>query len=98
MSLFAKLKRRNVFRVATAYVITAWLILQVADIVLGNIGAPAWIFHVIFLLLAHGLPLAILFAWAYELTPDGLRREQDAVRSESVTRQTGRPHIVPLYG
>ncbi len=90
MSLFAELKRRNVIRVAIAYVITAWLILQVADVVLGNIGAPGWVFQVILLLLALGLPMAILFAWAFELTPEGLKREKDVDRSESITSQTGR--------
>jgi serine/threonine-protein kinase len=90
MSLFLELKRRNVIRVAIAYVITAWLILQVADVVLGNIGAPSWVFQVILLLLALGLPLAILFAWAFELTPEGLKREKDVDRSESITSQTGR--------
>jgi serine/threonine-protein kinase len=90
MSLFSELKRRNVIRVTIAYVITAWLVLQVADVVLGNIAAPAWVFQVILLVLALGLPIAVLFAWAYELTPHGIRREKDIVRSESVTQQTGR--------
>ncbi len=90
MSLFSELKRRNVLRVAIAYVITTWLILQVADVVLGNIAAPAWIFQVVLLLLALGFPLVILFAWVFELTPEGIKREKDVVRSESVTQQTGR--------
>lgn len=90
MSLFLELKRRNVIRVSVAYVITAWLVLQVADVVLGNIQAPAWVFQVILLLLAIGLPVAVIFAWAYELTPDGIRREKDVVRTASVTSKTGR--------
>lgn len=90
MSLFAELKRRNVIRVAIAYVITAWLVLQVADVVLGNIDAPGWVFQVILLLLGLGLPMAILFAWAFELTPEGIKREKDVDRSASVTAQTGR--------
>ena len=90
MSLFAELKRRNVIRVAIAYVITAWRILQVADVVLGNIEAPGWVFQVIMLLLALGLPVAILFAWAFELTPEGLKREKDVDRSASITSHTGR--------
>jgi len=68
MSIFAELKRRNVIRVAVAYVITTWLILQVADVVLGNIGAPGWVFRTILLVLVLGFPLAMFFAWAYELT------------------------------
>jgi len=90
MSLFHELKRRNVIRVAVAYVITAWLVLQVADVVLGNIEAPAWVFSAILLILGLGFPLAMLFAWAFELTPEGLKREKDVQRSESVTHQTGR--------
>ncbi len=67
MTLFTELKRRNVFRVGIAYVVTAWLILQVADIVLDNTPAPDWVMQVIMLLMAIGFPLALLFAWAFEL-------------------------------
>jgi TolB-like protein len=89
MQLFEELKRRNVFRVGIAYVVTAWLILQVADIVLDNTAAPAWVMHVIMLLLALGFPLAVLFAWAFELTPEGLKKEKDVDRTQSITHQTG---------
>lgn len=88
-SLFEELKRRNVFRVAIAYVAIAWLILQVADVVLGNIEAPEWLFEALLFFLAIGFPLAILFAWAYEVTPEGIKREHEVDRSESITRQTG---------
>ncbi len=90
MSLIAELKRRNVFRVGIAYVITAWLILQVADIVLDNIDAPHWLMQAIMLVLAIGLPLALLFAWAFELTPEGLKKEKDVDRTQSITHATGR--------
>ena len=90
MALFQELKRRNVIRVAAAYVIVAWLILQVADVVLGNISSPGWVFQTILLILALGFPLAMFFAWAFELTPDGLKREAHVDRSESITHQTGR--------
>ncbi len=76
MSVFAELKRRRVFRIGIAYVVMAWLVLQVADVVLNNIGAPAWVFRVILLVLALGFPFSLAFAWAYELTPEGLRRER----------------------
>lgn len=89
MSFLDELKRRNVIRVGIMYVIVAWLILQVADVVLGNIAAPGWVFQTIVLLLVLGLPMALLFAWAYEMTPQGLKREKDVERSESVTRKTG---------
>ena len=95
MSLFEELKRRNVFRVGIACAVTAWLILQVADIVLDNTPAPEWVMHVIMLLLAIGLPVALLFAWAFELTPEGLKKESEVDRSQSISRTTGRGHPIP---
>jgi TolB-like protein len=68
----------------------SWLILQVSDVILGNIEAPQWIFRVILLLLACGLPPVLLFAWAFELTPEGLKRDSEVVRSQSITARTGR--------
>ncbi|MCZ6559505.1 MAG: tetratricopeptide repeat protein, partial [Gammaproteobacteria bacterium] len=85
-----ELKRRNVFRVGIAYVVTSWLLLQFADIVLENIAAPGWVMQVFMLALALGFPLALFFAWAFELTPEGLKKEKDVDRSQSITPQTGR--------
>jgi TolB-like protein len=85
-----ELKRRNVFRVAVGYVITAWLLLQAVDLVLENINAPDWIMQVFMLALAVGFPLAIFFAWAYEMTPEGIKRESEVDRSQSITPQTGK--------
>jgi TolB-like protein len=90
MSFFAELKRRNVFRVGIAYVVIAWLIAQVADLVLDNIESPEWVMQVIMLFLAIGLPLALFFAWAFEMTPEGLKKEKDVDRSQSITHHTGR--------
>ena len=90
MSLFTELKRRNVFRVAIAYAVVAWLVMQVADVMIDNIGAPPWLFKFIVLLLAIGLPVALVFAWAFELTPEGLKREKDVDRTQSIASQTGR--------
>ena len=89
-SFWVELKRRNVVRVAIAYAIVSWLLLQVADVVLDNIEAPAWVFQAILLLLVIGFPVAIIFAWAFELTPEGLKKEKDVDRSESITNITGR--------
>jgi hypothetical protein len=83
--LINELKRRNVFKVAVAYLVVAWLVMQVADVVLSNIVAPSWIFHVILLLLATGMPLAMVFAWAFELTPDGLRRDSGLGEADATT-------------
>ena len=90
MSLISELKRRNVFRAGAAYVILAWLVLQVADVILNNIAAPAWVFGVFLLFLAAGLPFVLFFAWAFELTPEGLKRESEVDRSQSITPQTGK--------
>jgi TolB-like protein len=89
MSFFEELKRRNVFRVAIGYVITAWLLLQVVDLVLENINAPDWVMQVFMLALAIGFPLAIFFAWAFEMTPEGIKKEKDVDRGQSIAPQTG---------
>jgi len=88
--LFDELKRRNVIRVAVAYLIATWLVLQVADLVLENISAPEWVMQVFMLAFALGFPLALIFSWAYELTSDGLKKEREVDRDQSITRSTGR--------
>jgi TolB-like protein len=88
--LFEELKRRNVIRVGIAYVVAAWLVLQFSDLVLENIGAPAWVIQSIMLVLAIGLPITLIIAWAFELTPDGLKLESEVDRSQTITPQTGR--------
>ena len=90
MSFFSELKRRNVFRVGIAYAVVAWLVMQFADVVLNNITAPGWVFQAIMLLLAIGFPIVLLFAWAFEMTPEGLKKEKDIDRSQSITPRTGR--------
>lgn len=89
MSFFDELKRRNVFRVGIAYLIGAWLVIQVADIVLENIGAPAWVMKAILLIAVLGFLIALFFAWAFEATPEGLKRESEVDRTQSITRVTG---------
>ena len=83
MSLFAELKRRNVFRVGAAYVVVAWLLIQVADVLLGNFGAPEWVFKSFVALLVLGFPLALLLSWAYEMTPEGVKRAADVAAATS---------------
>jgi TolB-like protein len=89
LSFFKELKRRNVFKVATAYVVMAWLVMQVTDVILNNVGAPDWVFRVILLLLGIGFLLAVFLSWVYEFTADGIRKETDIVGSASVARQSG---------
>jgi TolB-like protein/Tfp pilus assembly protein PilF len=90
MSFLGELGRRNVIRVGFAYAIVAWLVVQVADIVLETIGAPAWVMQTLMLLLALGFFVTAIFAWAYEVTPEGIKRESEVDRSASITRVTGR--------
>jgi len=90
MSIFEELKRRNVLRVGIAYLIVAWLVMQVADVVINNIEAPVWVFQIIMLVLGIGLPLVLIFAWAFEMTPEGLKKEKDVDRSQSITVHTRR--------
>jgi TolB-like protein len=74
MSLFAELRQRNVFRVAAAYAVAAWLVLQLADILLDNFGAPDWVFKSLVVFLAVGFMVALFLSWAFELTPEGVKR------------------------
>ena len=89
-SFFFELRRRNVYRVGLAYTVVSWLVLQVIDVVEPIIGFPEWIPRFVLLILAIGLPIALVFSWAYEMTPDGLMRESDVDRSQSITGKTGK--------
>lgn len=73
----SELRRRSVFRVGFAYAVVAWLLAQVADIVLDAFAAPGWVMRAMLLVLALGFPLALLLAWAFEMTPDGIKRDED---------------------
>lgn len=90
MGIYAELKRRNVVRVGAAYVVLGWVIAQVAEFSLEAFGAPDWALKSVIVILLLGLPLVLFFAWAFELTPDGVKREADVDRSQSITSQTGR--------
>ena len=90
MSLFAELKRRNVIRMAGLYLVGAWLLTQVASTVLPMFEAPAWLPRSIVTLLAIGFIPALVFAWVFELTPDGLKRDARIPPGESIAPQTAR--------
>lgn len=90
LGLFEELKRRNVFRVGAAYLVSAWVLAQVADLVLDNVASPDWVMQSILVVLGIGFFIALIFAWAYELTSEGLKREYEVDRSKSITRRTGR--------
>jgi adenylate cyclase len=90
VSFWGELKRRNVVRVAIAYIIVAWLLLQVSDTLVPALHLPEWLNSAIALLIILGLPIALLLAWAFELTPEGLKKETEVDRSESMVQSTGR--------
>jgi TolB-like protein/Tfp pilus assembly protein PilF len=90
MGLFSELKRRNVFRVAAAYIVVAWLIIQVGDIAADSLGFPDWFMPMLFVLIGLGFPLALVLSWAYEITPQGVKKAADVHPVESITRRTGR--------
>ncbi len=90
MSLFNELKRRNVFRVAIAYMITAWLLLQLADILIPMLTLPEWVARFVLLLILILFVPTLIAAWALELTPDGIKLEKDVDRSSSITPHTGK--------
>jgi TolB-like protein/Tfp pilus assembly protein PilF len=87
---FGELKRRNVYKVAVAYAVVAWLLIQVATQVFPLFEIPNWAIRLVVLLLIIGFPVALVFAWAFELTPEGLKRTEDVDLNKSITRGTGR--------
>ncbi len=90
MSFFAELKRRNVIRVAVAYFVAAWVLAQIAAVGADAFGAPDWVMKMLITLLAIGLVPTLFFSWIYELTPEGLKKESDVQRDDSVTTHTAR--------
>jgi TolB-like protein/Tfp pilus assembly protein PilF len=92
-NFFSELKRRNVYKVAVAYVIAAWLIIQAASILLPTFEAPAWAMKVIVMLLVLGFPAALIFSWAFEMTPEGIVRESDIAAGKSITHHTRRKTV-----
>ena len=98
MSFFGEMKRRNVFRVGVAYLIAAWLLLQIVDVVSPMLALPEWLGPTVLILLAVGFVVAVFVAWAYEITPEGIKRERDVDRSESITHLTGRKLDFAIIG
>ena len=90
MSFIAELKRRNVFRIGVAYGIVAWILVEVAHTAFPTLQLPDWTVTLVTVLLIMGFPIALVIAWAFELTPEGLKRESDVDPAESITRRTGR--------
>ena len=90
MGLISELKRRNVIRMAGLYLVGAWLLVQVAGTVLPMFGAPGWVPRSIVVVLAMGFVPALVFAWVFEMTPEGLKRDGDVAPEQSIAPQTAR--------
>ena len=89
MSFFNELKRRNVFKVAAAYIIVGWLIMQAGDTLAPALHLPKWVNSLLAFFLLLGFPLALFFSWAFEMTPEGIKKEKEVDRSKSITQVTG---------
>ena len=98
MSIFTELKRRNVFKVGIAYAIVAWLLIQVVAIVLPTFDAPRWVQQTITFIIILGFPIALFLAWAYELTPEGIKPTPPTAPAESVTHETGKKLNYTIIG
>ena len=90
MSLFQELKRRNVIRIAILYLVSSWVLLQLTDVLSSLLNVPDFAGSIVIMLLVLGFFPALIFAWVYEMTPDGLKREVDVDRSQSMTPETGK--------
>src|SRR6266403_1795358 len=86
----AELKRRNVYKVAVAYAVVAWLLIQAASILFPTFDAPPWTMKVFVVVLILGFPAALILSWAFEITPEGIKRESEIEPGKSITRNTGR--------
>src|SRR5499427_4437978 len=89
-NFFAELKRRNVYKVAVAYAVVSWLLIQAASILFPTFEAPPWVMKVFVAVIVLGFPIALVFSWAFEITPEGIKREEAVAPDESITHHTGR--------
>jgi TolB-like protein/Tfp pilus assembly protein PilF len=89
-NFLAELKRRNVYKVAVAYAVVGWLTIQAASIFVPAFNAPQWAMQIVILILVVGFPIALVFSWAFEITPEGIVRESEVAANKSIARNTGR--------
>src|SRR5665811_937930 len=89
-NFFAEMRRRNIYKVAVAYAIVTWLLIQVATQTFPFFEIPSWCVRLVIVLLLLGFPIAMTLAWAYELTPEGIKRTEDVPSEQSTVRKTGR--------
>jgi len=93
---FAELRRRNVYKVAVAYAVVAWLLIQAASILFPTFEAPAWVMKVFVVVIILGFPVALILAWAFEITPEGIKLESEVEPKKSIARRTGRKIVAVM--
>src|ERR1043166_403598 len=89
-NFFSELKRRNVYKVAVAYAVVSWLLIQAASILFPTFDAPSWVMKAFVALLVLCFPVALILSWAFEITPEGVKLESEIDPKKSITRKTGR--------
>lgn len=89
-SIYTELKRRNVLRVAAAYAVVAWILIEAGSVLMPTFGAPEWVFQAYVIVVIAGFLISLVIAWVFELTPEGVKLEKDIDRGESITEETGR--------
>src|SRR5207302_3287234 len=89
-NFFAELKRRNVYKVAIAYAVVGWLVIQIASTILPTFHAPEWVVQTLIVIVALGFPVALVIAWAFEMTPEGLKRTEDVSPKEKIPQRSKR--------
>src|SRR2546421_11905237 len=89
-NLFAELKRRNVYKVAVAYAVVSWLLIQAASIFFPAFDVPPWVMKIFIIVIIFGFPVALIFSWAFEITPEGIKLESEIEPNKSIARRTGR--------
>ena len=97
-NFFAELKRRNVYKVAVAYAVVSWLLIQAASILFPTFEAPLWVMKVFVAVLVLGFPIALIFSWAFEITPEGIKRESEVEANKSISTRTGRKIVALTIG
>src|SRR5437867_11245159 len=89
-NFFTELKRRNVYKIAVAYAVVSWLLIQAASIFFPAFDAPPWVMKIFIIVIIFGFPVALIFSWAFEITPEGIKLESEIEPSRSIKRRTGR--------
>jgi TolB-like protein len=97
-NFLAELKRRNVYKIAIAYGVVAWLLIQIASQIFPFFDIPSWAVRLVVLLLIIGFPIALIFSWAFEMTPAGIKRTEDVAPGGAITRGTGRKLDLLIIG